>query len=89
MEDLEQELRKIFGRTPDEPIPNLSAFAEVVECESPPGTYFDAFPIMLMTQQSLESLSEAAPNSTFDERRFRANFIFNAPNSTSRFPEKA
>ena len=88
-EDFEQELREIFGRTPDEPLPDLSAFAEVIEFESPPGTYFDAFPIMLMTQQSLDTMSHAAPNSAFDEKRFRANFILNVGSSTYRFPEQA
>ncbi|MBL6694564.1 MAG: MOSC domain-containing protein, partial [Luminiphilus sp.] len=88
-EDFEQELREIFGRTPDEPLPDLSAFAEVIEFESPPGTYFDAFPIMLMTQQSLDTMSQAAPSSAFDEKRFRANFILNVDGSTDRFPEQA
>ena len=88
-EDFEQELREIFGRTPDEPLPDLSAFAEVIEFESPPGTYFDAFPIMLMTQQSLDTMSQAAPNSAFDEKRFRANFILDVEGSTDRFPEQA
>lgn len=88
-EDFEQELREIFGRTPDEPLPDLSAFAEVIEFESPPGTYFDAFPIMLMTQQSLDTMSQAAPNSAFDEKRFRANFILDVGGSTDRFPEQA
>ncbi len=88
-EDFEQELREIFGRTPDEPLPDLSAFAEVIEFESPPGTYFDAFPIMLMTQQSLDTMSHAAPNSAFDEKRFRANFILDVGSSTYRFPEQA
>ena len=88
-EDFEQELREIFGRTPDEPLPDLSAFAEVIEFESPPGTYFDAFPIMLMTQQSLDTMSHAAPNSAFDEKRVRANFILDVGGSTDRFPEQA
>ena len=88
-EDFEQELREIFGRTPDEPLPDLSAFAEVIEFESPPGTYFDAFPIMLMTQQSLDTMSQVAPNSAFDEKRFRANFIVDVVSSTDRFPEQA
>ena len=88
-EDFEKELREIFGRTPDEPLPDLSAFAEVIEFESPPGTYFDAFPIMLMTQQSLDTMSQVAPNSAFDEKRFRANFIVDVVSSTDRFPEQA
>ena len=87
-EDFEQELREIFGRTPDEPLPDLSAFAEVLEFESPPGTYFDAFPIMLMTQQSLDTMARTAPDSAFDEKRFRANFVFDVSDSSAPFPEQ-
>ena len=44
-EDFELELRTVFGRLPSEPIPDLSGFEELLEFESPPGTYFDAFPV--------------------------------------------
>ena len=88
-EDFEQELRELFGRLPDEPLPDLSAFAEVIEFESPPGTYFDAFPIMLMTQQSLDTLNQRAPGSTFDQRRFRANLLLEVEGSNEPFPEQA
>ena len=88
-EDFEQELRELFGRLPDEPLPDLSAFAEVIEFESPPGTYFDAFPIMLMTQQSLDTLNQRAPGSVFDQRRFRANLLLEVEGSNEPFPEQA
>ena len=88
-EDFEQELRELFGRLPDEPLPDLTAFAEVMEFESPPGTYFDAFPLMLMTQQSLDTLSERAPNSAFDQRRFRANLLLEVEGTNEPFPEQA
>jgi uncharacterized protein YcbX len=88
-EDFEQELRELFGRLPDEPLPDLSAFAEVIEFESPPGTYFDAFPIMLMTQQSLDTLNQRAPGSAFDQRRFRANLLLDVEGSNEPFPEQA
>ena len=88
-EDFEQELRELFGRLPDEPLPDLSAFAEVIEFESPPGTYFDAFPIMLMTQQSLDTLNQPAPSSTFEQRRFRANLLLEVEGSNEPFPVQA
>ena len=62
--DFEQELRAIFGREPDEPLPNIGKFPpEILEYESPPGTYFDAFPLLLLSQQSLDSLADVAPDS--------------------------
>lgn len=88
-EDFEQELRELFGRLPDEPLPDLTAFAEVLEFESPPGTYFDAFPLMLMTQQSLNTLAERAPNSVFDQRRFRANLLLEVEGTDEPFPEQS
>lgn len=87
-DDFEQELRELFGRLPHEPLPDLSAFSEVLEFESPPGTYFDAFPIMVMTQQSLDTLGAGAPNSVFDQRRFRANFLLDAGDADTPFPEQ-
>lgn len=88
-EDFEQELRELFGRLPDEPLPDLTAFAEVLEFESPPGTYFDAFPLMLMTQQSLNTLAGRAPNSVFDQRRFRANLLLEVEGTDAPFPEQS
>jgi uncharacterized protein YcbX len=76
-EDLDSELRAIFGREPDEPLPSFEGFAldVLAEYESPPGTYFDAFPIHIVTDRSLETLSSLAPGSEFDVRRFRPNLV--------------
>ena len=87
-EDMEQELRAMFGRAPDEPLPDLSVFPkELIEFESPPGTYFDAFPLLLMTETALRSMQEKAPDSIFDVRRFRPNFLIADSGSTALFPE--
>jgi uncharacterized protein YcbX len=86
-DDMETELRAIFGRTPEEPLPDLSVFPkELAEFESPLGTYFDALPLTLMTIQSLNTMQQRAPNSNFDVRRFRPNLLIDSASSTS-FPE--
>ena len=75
-DDLMVELRSIFGRTEDEPLPDLSAFPPVIfEYESPPGTYYDVYPLLLVTTSALRSLREALPDSAVDVRRFRPSIV--------------
>jgi len=88
-EDFEQELRGVFARTADEPLPDLGRFPpEILEFESPPGTYFDAFPLLILTTQSLRSLADAAPDSKIDVRRFRPSLVIDT-DSAERFPEQS
>lgn len=72
----DRELREDFGREPGEPMPDLSLLpAEIFEFTSPPGTYFDAFPLHLLTTASLRALARHAPAAAWDARRFRPNFL--------------
>jgi uncharacterized protein YcbX len=41
----------------------------------PSGSFFDLFPMTVLTTSTLALLSEIAPASRFDERRFRMNVI--------------
>ena len=69
-------LREAFSRDRDEPIPDISILPpEVLEFTSPPGTYFDAFPIHVLTTASLEAMSQHNPSAVWDVRRFRPNFL--------------
>ena len=88
-EDFEQELRAVFGRLPDEPLPDLAGFEELLEFESPPGTYFDAFPISIISQQSLNTMNQLEGESRFDVRRFRPNLLVDVSGSDHPFPEQA
>ena len=72
-EDMDTELRSIFGRLADEPLPDLSVLPpELFEYTSPLGTYFDLAPIHLLTTASLAALG---PSDPFDRRRFRPNVL--------------
>jgi len=89
-EDLEQELRSIFALEDGESLPDLSGMPpEVFEYESPPGTYFDAYPLLLMTDASLAALARLAPDSTIDVRRFRPNLLVAVDDAGGGFVESA
>lgn len=73
---LDGSLREGFGREPGEPLPDLSVLpAHLFEFTSPPGTYFDAFPVHVLTTSSLEAMARLNPASVWDVRRFRPNFL--------------
>jgi uncharacterized protein YcbX len=75
-DDVVAELRGIFGREDDEPLPDFSVFPPIIaEFESPPGTYYDVFPLMVMSQAALAALAAALPESNVDIRRFRPSFV--------------
>lgn len=70
------DLRRDFAREAGEPLPDLSVFpAEIFQYVSPPGTYFDAFPIHLITTATLAALRAINPTGDWDARRFRPNFV--------------
>lgn len=70
------EIRRLMGRLDDEPFPHFTGFPrELAEFVSPPGTYFDAFPVHVLTSASLAALRDLCPGSDVDVRRFRPNFL--------------
>ena len=71
-----KELRGVFGRDDNEPLPDFSVFPpEVMEFESPPGTHYDCWPLMVMTTSAFAALRMALPESVIDERRFRPSIV--------------
>jgi len=74
-------VREYFSRETNEPIPDMSILPpEVLEFTSPPGTYFDAFPINVLTTASLEAMARFNPTAVWDVRRFRPNFLIQTNN---------
>jgi uncharacterized protein len=69
-------LREEFSREPGEPVPDLSTLPpEIFQFTSPLGTYFDAFPIHVLSTASLETMKKLNSASDWDVRRFRPNFL--------------
>ena len=86
--DMNLELREIFGRIGDEPLPDLTGVPpEIFEFTSPLGTYFDVFPLHILTTASLEELARRNPASIIDVRRFRPNIVVETRRDLTGFVE--
>ena len=81
-------LREEFSREPGEPVPDLSTLPpEILQFTSPLGTYFDAFPIHVLTSASLEKMKKLNSSSDWDVRRFRPNFFVRTNGGIEGLPE--
>lgn len=69
-------IRDLFGRDDGEPIPDFAKFGPNVGVySSPPGTFYDCYPLMIMTTSALRSMAAAVPDSVVDVRRFRPSLL--------------
>ena len=70
------DLRPIFGLEEGEPLPSLEGIPpDIFQYVAPLGTYFDAYPIHLLTTASLHGLSSHYPEGVFAPVRFRPNIV--------------
>lgn len=77
---IEEELRFVFARVDGESQPDLSnipapLLQELLEYTSPPGTYFDAFPLTILTTAMMEELGRRNRTARFEAVRFRPNLV--------------
>jgi uncharacterized protein YcbX len=78
-----KELRAVLRREPEEPLPDLSDVPPVVwEFHTPPGTYFDLFPIQVLTTSTLRLMAQLNPAADWDVRRFRPNVLVDTESAT-------
>ncbi|MCF2526777.1 MOSC domain-containing protein [Yinghuangia soli] len=84
-------LEQLFGVETGAELPDLGALPPVLwESQTLPGTHFDAFPLMAVTDRTLESLRKLSPGSDADVRRFRPNLVISVPEEVEGdFPELA
>ncbi len=77
-----EELRLVLGLEPGEPLPDLSGFPpHARDFATPPGAYYDAFPIHLITTSGLSKLNRLLPNSQIEARRFRPSVLVDTGNN--------
>lgn len=78
-----EELRLVLGLEPGEPLPDLSGFPRNArDFATPPGAYYDAFPIHLITTSGLNKLKLLLPKSQIEARRFRPTLLVDNGKST-------
>ena len=75
--DLLAEMRETFGLVGDEPLPDFSPFIalRLDQYAFPVGSYFDAFPLHVLTTATLQYLGSLNSGARFDVRRFRPNLL--------------
>jgi uncharacterized protein YcbX len=73
--DSPEALRALMGILPGEPEPDLSVFTPERLRLLRQGNFFDAFSLHLLTRTTLRTLAGLAPESEWDERRFRPNLL--------------
>ena len=79
-EDHITETRRVMALEDSDPLPDVSRIPkellkELFKFAAPIGTYFDAFPINLLTEASLRHLAVLQPGIQADVRRFRPNVL--------------
>lgn len=73
-----EEVRRAMGLLPGEPEADMSNLSGERLLSLRQGNFFDAFPLHLLTRTTLRTLASLAPESVWDERRFRANLLVDA-----------
>ena len=79
----ESEVRKILDLEEGEPVPDFSQssfglLAQLQIFATPPGTYFDMYPLHILTQNSLEHIRSLTSNDNYSVERFRPNMLIDA-----------
>lgn len=87
-DESEETVRELMGLLPGEPEADMSEFPPERLRLLRQGNHFDALPIHLLTRTTLRTLAALAPESDWDERRFRPNLLVEADDPTG-YPEQA
>ena len=84
-----EEMRNVLGLEEGEAFPDFSEFPDSsFEFSTPPGTFFDAYPLLILTTNSLDRLQQLTTRAVIDERRFRPNLLIDANELEAGFIEE-
>ena len=84
-----EEIRNVLGLKEGEAFPDFSEFPDSsFEFSTPPGTFFDAYPLLILTTNSLDRLQQLTTRAVIDERRFRPNLLIDANELETGFIEE-
>jgi len=71
-----EDVRQVLGLEEGEPLPSFEGIPpDIFQYVSPLGTYFDAYPLHLLTTATLQALSALHPEGQFAPERFRPNIV--------------
>lgn len=75
-----EEIREILGLEAGDPFPSFEGLPQdIFQYVSPLGTYFDAYPLHLLTTASLRTFATCYPAGRFVPQRFRPNLVIATP----------
>lgn len=77
------ETRYVLGMKPEDPSPDFSSFSlrlmlTLSKYTSPPGTYYDVYPLHFMTTAALDTMRGHYPQGDFRVERYRPSFVIEA-----------
>jgi uncharacterized protein YcbX len=69
-------------------LPDFSGLPRTLgQFATPPGTFFDAYALHIVTTASLAEAARLQPDAVFDVRRFRPNVVLETPDDVTGFCE--
>ena len=85
-----EELRQVLGLEEGDPFPSFEGIPEdLFQYVSPLGTYFDAYPLHILTTASLRSLAPHYPEGQFAPERFRPNIVIESAGASDAKEEES
>ena len=84
----EAEMRAMLAREADEPLPDFSTPSpEQIAVANRAGPLFDAFPLLLLSDRSMQTIAASDPDLVVDARRFRPNVLIDSSDAYA-YPEQ-